>query len=52
MPPKVLCLTFGGQFKGGWLDTYYLRMVPTSQIVLNRKLTQNPGYNELFGLGE
>ena len=38
--------------QGGWLDTYYLRMVPTSQIVLNRKLTQNPGYNELFGLGE
>lgn len=37
---------------GGWLDTYYLMMVPTNQIVLNPKLTQNPGYNELFGLGE
>ena len=35
---------------GGWLDTYYLSMVPTSQIVLNKQLTQNPGYNELFGL--
>lgn len=38
--------------KGGWLDTYYLMMVPTSQIVLNPQLTQNPGYNELFGLGK
>lgn len=37
---------------GGWLDTYYLMMVPTSQIVLNPQLTQNPGYNELFGLGK
>ena len=36
---------------GGWLDTYYLSMVPTSQIVLNKQLTQNPGYNKLFGLG-
>lgn len=36
--------------KGGWLDTYYLMMVPTNEIVLNPKLTQNPGYNELFGL--
>lgn len=35
---------------GGWLDTYYLMMVPTEQIVLNPKLTQNPGYNELFKL--
>lgn len=35
---------------GGWLDTYYLSMVPTSQMVLNKQLTQNPGYNELFGL--
>ena len=35
---------------GGWLDTYYLMMVPTNQIVLNPNLTQNPGYNELFGL--
>lgn len=37
---------------GGWLDTYYLMMVPTDQIVLNPQLTQNPGYNELFGLSE
>ena len=37
--------------RGGWLDAYYLSMVPTSQIVLNPNLTQNPGYNELFGLG-
>ena len=36
--------------KGGWLDTYNLMMVPTNEIVLNPKLTQNPGYNELFGL--
>ena len=35
---------------GGWLDAYYLMMIPTSQIVLNPKLTQNPGYNQLFGL--
>ena len=31
-----------------WLG---LSMVPTSQIVLNKQLTQNPGYNKLFGLG-
>ena len=35
---------------GGWLDTYYLMMVPTNEIVLNPNLSQNPGYNELFGL--
>jgi len=35
---------------GGWIDTYYLMMVPTNEIVLNPALTQNPGYNELFGL--
>lgn len=35
---------------GGWIDTYYLMMVPTNEIVLNPNLTQNPGYNELFGL--
>ena len=35
---------------GGWLDTYYLMMVPTNEIALNPELTQNPGYNELFGL--
>ena len=34
----------------GWLDTYYLSMVPTDQINLNPNLEQNPGYNELFGL--
>lgn len=34
---------------GGWLDAYYLNMVPTNQIVLNPALTQNPGYEELFG---
>lgn len=37
---------------GGWIDTYYLMMVPTNQIVLNPQLTQNPGYNELFGLSD
>ena len=36
----------------GWLDTYYLEMVPTYEITMNPNLTQNPGYNELFGLGE
>ena len=41
---------WGALVHGGWLDTYYLSMVPTSQIVLNKQLTQNPGYNELFGL--
>jgi len=35
---------------GGWIDTYYLMMVPTDEIVLNPNITQNPGYNELFGL--
>ena len=35
---------------GGWIDTYYLDMVPTNEIVLNPNLTQNPGYNELFNL--
>ena len=35
---------------GGWIDTYYLMMVPTNEIVLNPALSQNPGYNELFGL--
>lgn len=28
----------------GWLDKYYLYQVPTTEIVLNPKLTQNPGY--------
>ena len=35
---------------GGWLDTYYLMMVPSNEIVLNPALTQNPGYNELYGI--
>ena len=34
----------------GWLDTYYLEMVPLDQINLNPALTQNPGYEQLFGL--
>lgn len=34
----------------GWLDTYYLEMIPTDQIKLNPQITQNPGWNELFGL--
>lgn len=34
----------------GWLDTYYLDMVPLDQINLNPNLTQNPGYKELFNL--
>ena len=29
----------------GWLDKYYLYQVPTSEIVLNPKLVQNPGWN-------
>jgi starch-binding outer membrane protein, SusD/RagB family len=29
----------------GWLDKYYLYQVPTNEIVLNPKLTQNPGWN-------
>lgn len=28
----------------GWLEKYYLYQVPTTEIVLNPKLTQNPGY--------
>lgn len=34
----------------GWDDTFYLEMVPQDQIVLNPNLTQNPGYNDKFGL--
>lgn len=34
----------------GWNDVFYLEMVPQDQINLNPELTQNPGYNELFGL--
>lgn len=33
----------------GWLDTYYLWMVPTYEITMNPQLTQNPGYEALFG---
>ena len=33
----------------GWLDTYYLWMVPTYEITMNPNLTQNPGYEALFG---
>jgi len=33
----------------GWLDTYYLEQVPTHEINMNPNLTQNPGYEELFG---
>lgn len=29
----------------GWLDKYYLYMVPTNEIILNPALTQNPGWN-------
>lgn len=36
----------------GWLDTYYLWMVPTYEITMNPDLTQNPGYEELFGAAE
>lgn len=34
----------------GWDDTFYLEMVPQDQINLNPNLTQNPGYNEKFGI--
>lgn len=33
----------------GWLDTYYLEQVPTHEINMNPNLTQNPGYEALFG---
>lgn len=36
----------------GWLDTYYLWMVPTYEITMNPQLTQNPGYEALFGTAE
>lgn len=29
----------------GWLDKYYLYMVPSNEIVLNPNLEQNPGWN-------
>ena len=28
----------------GWLEKYYLYQVPTTEILLNPKLTQNPGW--------
>lgn len=28
----------------GWLEKYYLRQVPTNEILLNPNLTQNPGW--------
>lgn len=28
----------------GWLDKYYLYQIPTNEIALNPKLTQNPGW--------
>lgn len=34
---------------GGWQDAFYLMMVPSSQIILNPELSQNPGYEEMFG---
>jgi len=37
----------------GWLDKYYLYCVPTEEIILNPKLTQNPGWlNPTTGGGE
>lgn len=29
----------------GWLDKYYLYMIPSNEIVLNPNLEQNPGWN-------
>lgn len=29
----------------GWLDKYYLYMIPTNDIILNPNLSQNPGWN-------
>ena len=34
----------------GWNDAFYLEMVPQDQINLNPNLTQNQGYETLFGL--
>lgn len=31
---------------GGWLDTYYLSMMLTSQMVLGTRPMQTPFYNE------
>lgn len=28
----------------GWIDKYYLYCVPTEQLLLNKNLTQNPGW--------
>lgn len=44
---------YGGGEKGyvqffpaplGWLDKYYLEPIPTQELVLNKKLVQNPGW--------
>lgn len=32
----------------GWLDAYYLEMVPLHQIKMNKELTQNPGWDAIF----
>lgn len=34
----------------GWKDMYYLEQVPTKERLLNPNLTQNPGYEEEFGM--
>ncbi|MCM1483032.1 MAG: RagB/SusD family nutrient uptake outer membrane protein [Muribaculaceae bacterium] len=50
-PGKGWIYTYPGPLSTGkgWLDTYYLWMVPTYEITMNPELTQNPGYEELFG---
>ena len=30
---------------GGWMDHYYLEPIPASEIIINPKLKQTPGYN-------
>lgn len=30
----------------GWLDKYYLYMIPSNDIILNTNLTQNPGWDQ------
>ena len=34
----------------GWKEMYYLEQVPTKERLLNPNLTQNPGYEEEFGM--
>lgn len=50
-PGKGWIYTYPGALSSGkgWLDTYYLWMVPTYEITMNPNLTQNPGYEALFG---